>query len=169
MLGTYDGFPENIHRLSVFATSTSSRKLQSALIQALRGLNGGTRGLADGRRALAPDCTVNFDFGIAEDNNFNYLDEEEAARVLEAVGKKPFGTMDFLAAMRYYRVQGETKTPLRFDYYMLRFAFRKNLTEIRIFHEKGPMRMLPDDVVTVLVDEINTLLPKRPLKPPDEY
>jgi len=163
MLGVYESFPENVHRIADFAASTPTKKLQRTLIQVLRKLNE-TAGL-DGRADSAVSrCTVVFEFGIAEGKDFNYLDDEEASRAIDCISKKPFVTMDFLLIIRYYKMQEQKRSPLRFDYHMLRFAFDKYL-EIRVFHEKGPMRMLPEEIIDLIVSRINETVSKRILRP----
>ena len=163
MLGVYESFPENVHKIADFAVSTPTKKLQRPLIQALRKLNetASLGGIAD---SAVSQCVVVFEFGIAEGNDFNYLDDEEASRAIDCISKKPFTTMDFLLVIRYYKTQEQKRSPLRFDYYMLRFAFDKHL-EIRVFHEKGPMRMLPEEIIDLIVSRINETVSKRVLRP----
>ena len=163
MLGVYESFPENVHKIANFAASTPTRKLQQSLIQEVRKLNENT-GLDCLPDSAVSQCAVIFEFGIAEGGDFNYLDDEEASKVISNVGRKPLPVMDFLLVIRYYRMREQKRSPLRFDYYMLRVTFGKCL-EIRIFHEKGPMRMLPEEVIELIVDRINEKASKRILSP----
>ena len=164
MLGYYDNFPENIHKITSFSTSTSKKRLQQTLIQVLYKINSEPFTLEDVAHPSIPQCKVIFEFGIAEANSFNYLDSEEKSRVIKKIRKKPFQTMDFLCAMRYYKMQNEKKTPLRFDYYMLRFTFNKKLAEIQVFHERGPRHMTPEDAVNFVANKINETFSKKVLK-----
>jgi len=164
MLGYYDNFPENIHKVASFSTSTSKKRLQQALIQVLCKINSETFTLEDVAHPSIPQCKVIFEFGIAEANSFNYLDSEEKSRVIKNIRKKPFQIMDFLCAMRYYKMQNEKKTPLRFDYYMLRFTFNKKLAEIQVFHERGPRHITPEDAVNFVANKINEAFSKKVLK-----
>lgn len=163
MLGVYESYPENVHKIANFAASTSTKKLQQTLIQEVRRLNETTSldGLPD---SAVSQCAVIFEFGIAEGGDFTYLDDEEVSKVINNVGRKPLPVMDFLLVIRYYRMQEQKRSPLRFDYYMLRMTFSKCL-EIRVFHEKGPMRMLPEEVIELIVDRINEAASKRILRP----
>ena len=164
MLGFYDNFPENIHKITRFATSLSSKRLQQALMQTFQRINTETFSLEDIADPSVPQCTVVFEFGIAEANNFNYLDDEETNRVLRIIHKEPFQVTDFLCAIRYYKTQNEKKTPLKFDYYMLRFAFDKNSTELQIFHERGPRHISPEDIANLVANKINETFSRKILK-----
>jgi len=164
MLGYYENFPINIHKITSFSTSTSKKRLQQALIQVLYKINSATFTLEDVAHPSIPHCKVIFEFGIAEANSFNYLDSEEKSRVIKNIRKKPFQIMDFLCAMRYYKMQNEKKTPLRFDYYMLRFTFNKKLAEIQVFHERGPRHITPEDAVNFVANKINEAFSKKVLK-----
>ncbi|MCJ7431476.1 hypothetical protein MUO83_09750 [Candidatus Bathyarchaeota archaeon] len=163
MLGVYESFPENVHKIADFAALTPTKKLQQTLIQTLRKLNEAASldGTAD---SAMSQCAVIFEFGIAEGSDFNYLDDEEVSRVMNNINRKPFPILDFLLVTRYYKTQEQKRRPLRFDYYMLRFIFDRHV-EIRVFHEKGPMRMLPEEISDFVVERINETVSKGILKP----
>ena len=114
-------------------------------------------------------CTVIFEFGIAEANNFNYLNNEEKNRVLKVIQKKPFQTMDFLCSIRYYKTQNEKKTPLKFDYYILRFTFNKNTMGMEVFHERGPRHISPEEITSFVANKINEKFSKKILKTSEVY
>jgi hypothetical protein len=164
MLGFYANFPENIQKAETFSVSISNKRLQQILVETLYRLNGETLGLEEIVSPSVSGCKVILEVGVAEDNDFNYLDTEERDRLLRATNKKPFQVMDFLWVIRYYNMQEEKKTHLRFDYYMPRLIFGKNIMEIQIFHEKGPMHTSPDDIVKLVADRINAALSKRALR-----
>jgi hypothetical protein len=164
MLGYYENFPENIHKIARFATSASNKKLQQTIIKILHKLNNENFNLEDIAKPSILQCNTIFEFGIAETNNFNYLDAEETSKVLKIVYKKPFQIMDFFCAIRYYKTRNEEKTPLKFDYYMLRFLFDKNFVEVQIFHERGPRHMSPEDITILIANKINETFSKRILK-----
>jgi hypothetical protein len=163
MLGVYESFPENVHKIADFATLTPTKRLQQTLVQVLHKLNE-TTSLDSTTSPATSQCAVIFEFGIAEGNDFNYLDDEEVSRVMNNISRKPLPIVDFLLVIRYYKTQEQKRSPLRFDYYMLRFAFDKHL-EIRVFHEKGPMRMLPEEIIDLIVSRINETVSKRVLRP----
>jgi len=164
MLGYYESFPENIHGIGRFATSISKKRLQQALTKVLHKANNETFSLQDVGYPSIPQCKVIFEFGIAEANSFNYLDNEESNKIRKSIRKKPFQVMDFLCAIRYYKTKDGKKTPLKFDYYMLRFTFNKKSTEIQVFHERGPRHMAPEDTVNFIVNRINETFSKKILK-----
>jgi hypothetical protein len=111
-----------------------------------------------------PECTIIFEAGLADTGNFNYIDDDETHKVFTALRKAPFQTMDFFCAVRYYKGTAENKTPLKFDYYMLRVVFGRNSVEIKVFHERGPRYISPEDIVTFLVNEVNKTSSRRILK-----
>jgi hypothetical protein len=85
--------------------------------------------------------------------------------MLKIIQKKPFQVMDFFCALRYYKMQNEKKTPLRFDYYMIRFIFNKDSITIQIFHERGPRYISPEDIANFVVNKIGETFSKKILKP----
>jgi hypothetical protein len=164
MLGFYDNFPLNIHRIENFSTTFSNKKLQQRLIEVLGEINRRAFSFEEIAYPTVPECTVIFKTGLAEAKSFNYIDEEEAKKVLNALRKSSFQTMDFFCAVRYYKGTADKKKPLKFDYYMLRVIFGKNVVEIRIFHERGPRYVSPEDIVTFLVKMINEASKRKFLK-----
>jgi hypothetical protein len=164
MLGSYDNFPVNIHRIETFSTTFSNKKLQQRLIQVLCDINRRTFSFEEVAYPTVPDCTIIFEAGLAEAKSFNYIDEEEAKKALSALSKAPFQTMDFFCAVRYYKGPAEKKTPLKFDYYVMRTVFGKNVVEIQVFHERGPRYISPEDLVTFLVNMVNETSARKILK-----
>jgi len=160
MSGLYESFPKNVHRTAYFRTSASKTRMQKALIQMLHKLNNETFSLEEVASPSILQCIVAFEFGIADEANFNYLDEQETKRVLETICKKPFKIVDFFCAVRYHK----KKTPLKFDYYMLRFTFDKKSTEIQAFHERGPRHVSPEEMVNFLVKKANEKFARKILK-----
>ena len=155
MFGEYENFPKSIHKAAYFATALSSKRLQQTLIQALKEANTKTFNIEDIAAPSEHQIQVIFEFGIAETNNFNYLDEDEANRTIKIIQKKPLQLADFFCAIRYYKTQNEKKTALKFDYYMIRFIFNKNIVETQVFHERGPRYMLPEDIINFVLKTIN--------------
>jgi hypothetical protein len=164
MLGFYENFPVNIHRIETFSTTFSNKKLQQRLIRVLSEINRRTFSFEEIACPTVPECTVIFEAGLAEAKSFNYIDEEETKKVFNALRKAPFKTMDFFCAVRYYKGTAEKKAPLKFDYYMMRAVFGKNAVEIRVFHERGPRYISPEDIVNFLVNEVNKTSSRRILK-----
>jgi len=164
MLGFYENFPVNIHRIEAFATPLSNKRLQRRLIKVLHDVNRRTFSFEEVACPTVPKCTIIFEAGLAEAKSFNYIDEEETQKVLSALRKAPFQTMDFFCAVRYYKGTAENKTPLKFDYYLMRLIFGKNSVEIQVFHERGPRYISPEDIITFLVNEVNKISSRRTLK-----
>jgi hypothetical protein len=165
MLGFYANFPQNIHKAETFSTSISTKKLEQVLVETLYRLNSETFSLEEVAAPSIPDCKVIFEVGVAEGNDFNYLDSEERERLLSALNKKLFQVMDFLCVIRYNRMQEKRKTRTRFDYYMLRLMFGENLTEIQVSHERGIRHTSPDDIVKLVLNRVNAAFSKRVLRP----
>ncbi len=164
MLGFYKNFPVNVHRVEAFTTSLSSGRLQRRLIQVLQDINRRKLSFEEVAYPTVPKCTIIFEAGLADAESFNYIDDEETRKVLTALAKAPFQTMDFFCAVRYYKGTLEKKTPLKFDYYLLRVVFGRNSLEMQVFHERGPRYISPEDIVTFLVNEVNKTSSKKTLK-----
>jgi hypothetical protein len=164
MLGFYENFPEGIHRIERFTSAFSSKKLQQRLIQVLSEINRRTFSFEEIAHPTVPECIIIFEVGIADAKSFNYIDEEETKKALNALKKEPFRVMDFFCAVRYYKAKTEKKTPLKFDYYMTRVAFGKDTMEIRVFHERGPRYVSPEDIVAFLVNKVNEASGRKILK-----
>jgi hypothetical protein len=164
MLGLYENFPKTVHKTAFFATSTSNKRLQQALIQTFQKINNENFNLETITNPSIHQCTVILEFGIAETNNFNYLNIEETNKVLKIIQKKPLQLMDFFCALRYYKMQSEKKTPLKFDYYMLRFTFNKDSITMQIFHERGPRYTSPEDIANFVVNKTGETFSKKILK-----
>jgi len=164
MLGFYENFPVNIHRTDNFMSSLSRKKFQQRLMQVLHKINRGTFSFEEIAYPTVPQGTIIFEAGLAEAKNFNYIDEEETTKVLTALKKETFRSMDFFWAVRYYKGAGEKRMPLKFDYYLMRFVFGKNSVEIQVFHERGPRYIPPEDIVAFLVNQINKTSARKILK-----
>ena len=164
MLGVYNNFPKTVHKIAIFAASISEKRLQRALIEVFYKSNNGAFKLEEVSTPSVPQCTVVFEFGIGEEGDFTYLGSEEKDRVLKMIEKKLLPLMDFLCVIRYYKMQSGKKTPLKFDYYMLRFIFNKKTVEMQIFHEKGLMYVSPKDLPEFTADGINAGFSKKVLK-----
>lgn len=164
MLGVYDDFPTGVHKIVDFETNISETRLQKALAEAFYKLNGSALTLEEVAYPSLPHCAVGFEFGVAEDKDFNYLDVHEKDKLLSAVQKKPFSSLDFLCIICYYKTEGEKKQPLKFDHYMLRFRFAQKAAQMRIFHEKGPMHVSQKDLPHFITKIVNDEFPKKVLK-----
>jgi hypothetical protein len=164
MLGIYENFPDNVQMTTVFTSSVARNRLQRALTEAFHRLNTQNLPLESLGDPSIPQCEAIFELGIAEGQTFSLLDDEETKAVLRAIGEKTLPAMDFLCAIRYYRTSDGKTRPLRFDYYMLRFLFGKDMVELLIFHERGSMHVAPRELAAFLSNRINGLFSRRVLK-----
>ena len=72
--------------------------------------------------------------------------------------------MDFFCSIRYYKGKPEKKTALKFDYYLFRTIYGKNLFEIQIRHERGPRYLSPEDLAAFIFNRINEGSNRKALK-----
>lgn len=163
MLGYYRNFPQLIHGKTSFHTKYSLRTLQKAIIQTLHKLNAYEAPFEEvvglPPLSLTAKCKVNFDFGMANELTFTYLDKEEALNMKKRVRRNPFPILDFLCVIRYYKMTGhQRKRPLKFDYYFMRFAFDEGGMQVLIHHERGPQRIPPQDLLNFVIGQIKETL-----------
>ena len=164
MLGLYENFPVNVQKVVRFVATVSDKTLQKAVAECLRKLNSENLRPEDFANPSLSDCTVVFEFGVADGDTFNYLDSEEMQKLLGEIRKASLRMMDFFCAIRYYKERTGKKSPLKFDYYLLRLIFNTGLVEVLIFHERGPRHVLPEDLVNLIVERVNKLFPRKVLK-----
>lgn len=166
MLGRYENFPEVIHGVARFTFKSPIKKVQQAILRALHQLNQEICGLNAVTPHLPPDIEVSFEVGVAEDVEFNYLDEEELDRFQTSIVEKELSILDFFFVVRYHVVNDRGKRiPLKFDYHMLRFTFTEKSVELRVRHERGTQRVPLEDLVTFITNRINEELSQKRLKP----
>ena len=165
MLGHYENFPETLHHKEAFTSFQSRIGLQQTLAQVLLEVNRVTFSFEKIAIPTVPNSTVMFEWGIADDGCFTSIGEEEEKRIREVTAKEPLQVMDFFCAIRYYKNVAGKKSPLKFDYYMVRVFFAENRrVEFHIFHERGPRYLSPADLVLFLVTKVNGTSTKRLLK-----
>ena len=156
MLGLYENFPQTIHRTETFISPLSRRKLQQKIAQVFQEVNRNTCSFEEVGNPTVHDCTVIFEFGIADTGGFNFLNEDEARKLQDALAAEPLQVMDWFCAIRYYKSAKGKKTPLKFDYYMLRMGFmEKGAVEVLVFHERGPRHISPGDLVDFIDRKVN--------------
>ena len=164
MLGKYENFPTNIHRIESFDSSLTSKQLQQRLIQVLSSMNRKSFDFEEVANPTIPNCEVIFEFGLAEDNGFTFIDEEETKKTLDALKNGHLQTIDFFCAIRYYKINAEKKTPLKFDYYLIRTIFGNSTVEFQIAHQRGPRYLSPEDLTALIFNKINETSPKKVLR-----
>ena len=154
-LGFYENFPMNIHRVDKFNSTLSSKQLQQKLIKVLKYINCSEYSFEEVTNPTIPGGRVIFEFGLAESGDFNYIDNEEVKKTLSFLVKKQLDSMDFFCSIRYYKGTGESRTALKFDYYMLRSIFSKDTLEVQVFHERGPRYISPEDLTMFIFSKVN--------------
>ncbi len=113
MLGRYDNFPENIHRIDTFSFSIAVRKIQERIIQTLHDMNQKIVVSDEVDLQALRDCDVVFEAGVAETRSFNYLNETEASKLQAAIKKDPLGIIDIFLAACYHKKKGEKGDPIK--------------------------------------------------------
>lgn len=168
LLGYYSNFPTRIHGIVRYTYQTPTKQLQETILHALHQLNKETHDLSTLTRSSPANCTLNLEFGIAEQNAFNFLDKEELDRFQRSIEKESTEaprTLDFFCAARYHTTtQNRKRRPLKFDYTLLRFTFYRRTMELFISHERGAQRIPLEDLVTFLTNRINKELTQRQKK-----
>ena len=165
MLGRYENFPQVIHGTAGFTFLSSTQQLQQAILEVLHQFNHEVYSVKDFSPFLTSDCRVSFEFGIAEDMTFNYLDREELERFQKQIETKPLRVIDIFSVIRYHTMNAKGKrTPLKFDYNMLRFTFSRRTMELLVSHERGNQRISLEDFIAFLANKINEKLEKEAQK-----
>ncbi len=154
-LGFYEKFPSSIHRIDSFISTLSTRQLQQKLIQVFHKVNNNEFTFEEVANPTVPQGTIIFEFGIAESGDFNFIDDEELKKTMKSLTKELLRTMDFFCSIRYYKYTGEKRSPLKFDYYILRTVFGKGIFEVQVFHERGPRYISPEELTTFIYNKIN--------------
>jgi hypothetical protein len=163
-LGYHDNFPVQVHRVEGYNTNLSAKQLQEEILQTLQGINGKEFCFEDVAIPTVPDGVVIFEFGLADGQSFCYLDEATLATALGSLGKET-QTLDFFLAIRYYKGVGDNKTPLKFDYYLVRTLYGKGVFELQVYHERGPRYVAPEDLSEFVVGKVNEGQTRKTLKP----
>jgi hypothetical protein len=150
--------------MHTFTFSLPVRKIQERIIQSLYEMNKKTMVSDIVDRQALRDCTVVFEAGIADSRSFNYLDEPEVSKLQGVIKKEPLKIIDIFLAACYYRTKGDRKSPLKFDYFLVRAVFLEKSLEMRIFHERGPRYISPEDIGNLVAERINKSASRKILK-----
>ncbi len=166
MIGFYENFPPNIHHAEKFSSSATKKRLQEILIGAFQRINSEKLSFEQVGVPAIPDCTVIFEFGIADAKSFTFFGPEEVGKLQEAVEEKSLETIDWFCGILYYRNTLPKRTPLKFDYYMTRIWFgEKGAVEILLFHERGPRYISPKDLAAFIIRRLNEQAKGKILRP----
>lgn len=165
MLGRYESFPETVHGIARFTSPSSIAKMQEVILHALYQLN---HEICDLKRIVPVSllkCEVSFEFGVAEAEEFNYLDEEELNKFRKNVVDKTFSVLDFFCVVRYHVNKKGKRVPLKFDYHLLRFMFYGGNIDLRVTHERGAQHISLEELNAFIAKRVNEDLTKKRLKP----
>ena len=138
-----------------FNTTLSSKQLQQKLIKVFCESNKKVFSFEEVANPTFLDSTVIFEFGLAENAGFTFIDEQETEKVLSLLTNDHLQTIDFFCAIRYYKGKQEKKTPLKFDYYLIRTLYSKESFEVQIHHERGPRYLSPEDLTQFIFSKLN--------------
>jgi len=163
-LGYHENFPEQVHRVEGYNSSLSAKQLQEKILQTLQGVNGKKFCFEEVAIPTLPDGLVIFEFGLADGQSFSYLDEATFGLAVGGLSKDT-QILDFFCVIRYYKSVGEKKTPLKFDYYLLRTLYGKTTFELQVYHERGPRYVAPEDLLEFIVGKVNEGHTRKILKP----
>lgn len=168
-LGVYSNFPPNVHYIKTYtSTAKSSRQLQQKIFQQLLAVNRRELSFEEVSIPTIPNGVVIFEFGLAEEGNFNFLSETEAKRAQDYVSSHQVGVLDFFCSIRYYRQNDAGRQALKFDYFMCRMVFGRGTFEVQVFHERGPIYLSAEDLTEFVVRQVNEGLKKLLLKETQE-
>lgn len=159
MIGRYDHFPINIQGVAEFAYQTPTTTLQQTITQLLQTLNNKTIEMKTITQPSPLNCSVNFEFGLADGDTFNFLDAQELRKLAKTLEESTLETLDFYCAIRYHTTEPTGKRkPMKFDYKMLRFKFKDKNMQLAAYHERGNQNIPIDDLFTFLQKQINRKL-----------
>jgi hypothetical protein len=165
LFGCYENFPETSHGIARLSYDILTIDLQESILHALHNLNFGEIWKDHISPHIPSNSEVLFEFGIAENIFFNYLDEKMLSYSCRRIREQKLSFFDLLCIIRYYQLGSANKKPLRFDYHMVRFTFEKKNMEIRSFHQKGTRRIPTEDLILIMVEAINKELLRRRINP----
>jgi len=147
-----------------FYSTLPSEQLQRRLIRMFNEMNRKEFSFEEAAYPTIPECRIIFEFGLADAESFNYIDEEEVKKALNLLEKERLGTMDFFCAIRYYKGKAEEKRALKFDYYLIRTVYNLGIFEIQVHHKKGLGYLSPEDLASFIFNKINDSSNRKILK-----
>ncbi len=159
-LGTVDNFPTVLHARASFSFDINPESLQKALVSALGSLrtNAKSRQITVADRDGYLEGQLVFRLGIGNGDGFDVLDSKEEERVLHRIENRgSFNTLD-LAIQLHYSVNDGRQHRVHEDHYILRLVFRPGRVEVLVHHLKGVRRVEPDELITLIIQELNVEL-----------
>jgi hypothetical protein len=147
-----------------FKSTVTSEQLQRRLIRAFYEINRKEFSFEEAAYPTIPECKIIFEFGLADAESFNYIDEEEVKKALNLLEKERLNTLDFFCAIRYYKGKAEKKRALKFDYYLVRTVYNRDVFEIQVYHKRGLRYLSPEDFTLFIFNKINEVSKRKILK-----
>jgi hypothetical protein len=168
-LGVYGNFPQNVHFIKKYVSSQSSRQLQQKLIRQLTAVNRKEQSFEEVAIPTVPNSVVIFEFGLADEGDFTFLNTAEAEKALAHVERNILRKLDFFCSIRYYKDLEGKRQALKFDYFLLRTTYAKGIFEVMAFYERGPRYLSAEDLVEYIVKGVNSHSSRATLRElPDE-
>jgi len=156
-LGTVERFPTIYHARASWLYDINTESLQKAIFS-------GLQSLAEGKKSL--DITVAdipgyqsggvvFKFGVGNKDGFDILDNKEAERVIQRIEEKgTFRTLDLVFHL-HYSIDDGKRHKVHQDQYLARLTFQPGRVELLLHHLKGVRRIVPDELVRILLSATN--------------
>jgi hypothetical protein len=163
-LGIFDNFPPNIQYVQSFTSNIPSRQLQQSLIQVFFEVNNKKFSFEEVGHPTIPGCQIIFEFGLADADCFNYIDDEELKKAMDLLANQILENMDFFCVVRYYKGEGLERRPLKFDYYLIRTVYNRSVFEIQVYHKKGLRYFPPEDLSLFIFNKLNAASNRKTLK-----
>lgn len=160
-LGVYLDFPSTYNISMLLELDAPVDEAQRALLNFLHNINGRNIGgwLLN---HVGQNISVIFEFGVAEELTFNYIDDEVLNLLLSEIDKKAFHILDFFCVIRYYAPKNNgSRKALRFDYYFLRFIFSEGELEVKISHERGLGRISAEELLKFILEGLSLEMAER--------
>ena len=163
-LGVFDNFPPNVQFVQSFTSTIQSQQLQQKLIQTFYEINNKEFSFEEAGHPTIPECEIIFEFGLADADCFNFIDEEEVKKAIDLLANQLLENMDFFCVIRYYRGEGEKRRALKFDYYVFRTVYNRSIFEIQVYHKKGLRYVSPEDLTMFIFNKVNEACKRKVLK-----
>ena len=140
------------------------RQLQQKIVKACYEANSKEFSFEEAANPTIPGCQVIFEFGLADGDEFSYIDGEELEKTSNLLETTQLDTMDFFCAVRYYKGGDAKRNALKFDYYFIRTLYGKAILEVQVYHKKGLRYISPEDLVLFIAKRVNEGAKKQILK-----
>jgi hypothetical protein len=156
-LGVIDNFPTVLHARASFSFDINPESLQKVLVSALSSLQSNPKSreitLADRDGYLKGQ--VFFKLGVGNGDAFDVLDYKEEERVLHRIENLgPWHVLDLVFQL-HYSIGDDMRHRVHEDHYLLRLVFQPGRVEVLVHHLKGVRRVEPDELISLLVQELN--------------